>query len=63
MKFMDVDLPEDAAENHYMERDWRKFGRLGLEMVTQGVVALGFGEKLRDAFSNLDVPIFELTRL
>lgn len=63
MKFFDVDLPEDSPENYYMEREWRKFGKLGLEMALREViVAHGFGEKLRDAFPNLNAPIFELTR-
>lgn len=39
LKFWDVDLPEDHPENFYMEREWRKFGNLGLALCLQEIIA------------------------
>lgn len=39
LKFWDVDLPEDHPDNFYMEREWRKFGNLGLASCLQEVIA------------------------
>lgn len=39
LKFWDVDLPEDHPENFYMEREWRKFGNLGLAPCLQEIIA------------------------
>lgn len=38
LKCWDVDLPEDHPENFYMEREWRKFGNLGLASCLQEVI-------------------------
>ena len=39
LKFWDVDLPEDHPENFYIEREWRKFGNLGLASCLQEIIA------------------------
>lgn len=39
LKFWDVDLPEDHPENFYMEREWRKFGNLGLALCLEEIIA------------------------
>lgn len=63
LKFFDVDLSDNDAGNFYMEREWRKFGSLRLEMtLRQILVASGYRERLLSLFPHLiKVPIIELT--
>jgi hypothetical protein len=61
MKFFDIALPDDHPENFYMEREWRKFGSLGLELTLRKIiVGMGYGERLAKRFpqhANLIVEI------
>lgn len=60
MKFFDVDLAEDCPENFYMEREWRKFGRLTLELpLREVIVAKGYGDRTKAAFPALEAMIVE----
>jgi hypothetical protein len=61
LKFFNVDLPDDHSKNFYMEREWRKFGRVGLEMtLKQVVVAAGFRQRFLQRFPDLDGKVFEI---
>lgn len=52
LKFWDVDLPDDHPENFYLEREWRKFGNLGLAPCLREIVAPA--EYHRDLMKILD---------
>lgn len=39
IKTFDVDLPIDHPQNYYMEREWRKFGNLPLDMSLREIIA------------------------
>ena len=49
LKPFDTDLPDDSADNYYLEREWRKRGNLQFTPgdVMRVVVAAGFEDRLR----------------
>lgn len=54
VKTFDVALPEDHPENFYMEREWRKFAKLPLELPLVEIVAPdNYHELLRGEFPHL----------
>jgi hypothetical protein len=62
VKFFDPNLPEDHADNYYMEREWRcvRSIRFGLSDVTSVFVAPGFGPRLAKRFPTLAARVHEL---
>lgn len=58
LKFYDSDLPPDHPENYYMEREWRKFLPMPLEMaLLEVVVPSSYEEKFRSRFPQLLVKL------
>lgn len=56
LKFWNVDHPDDHPENFYMEREWRKFGSLGLAPCLREIVApLEFHDHLKAIIAGLRV--------
>lgn len=54
LKFWNVDHPDDHPENFYMEREWRKFGNLGLAPCLREIVApLEFHDDLKAIVAEL----------
>jgi hypothetical protein len=54
VKTFDVDLPVDHPQNYYMEREWRKFGHLSLDLPLREIIAPpDCREALRSEFPQL----------
>lgn len=61
LKFFNSDLPVEHPQNYYMEREWRKFGNLPLDMaLRQVIVASGYGNRLGNLFPQLTEAIVEI---
>lgn len=61
LKFYDVELPDDHPENYYMEREWRKYGALPLELpLRQIVVPAEYSDRVADRFPHLAAKVVVL---
>ena len=61
LKAFDVDLPADHPDNYYMEREWRKYAGLPLELpLREIVVPIVYAERMRAQFPSLGAMIVHL---
>jgi hypothetical protein len=63
MKFFDPTLPDDDADNYYMEREWRCVRSIQFELddIAYVFVAAGFRESFTDRFATLASKVRELS--
>jgi len=60
VKFFNADFENEDPRNYYMEREWRKFGKVDLKMsLRKVVVAPGYAEALRRRFPELAAKIVD----